>query len=402
WALAATAGAMVYRRRMHALWRESTLRRPVLVLESDDWGAGPHAQASALGAVSDLLARHRDVTGRPPSLSLAIVLAMHDFDGTNRAGGRHGRVELDAPTHAPVLDALRAGSKRSVFSLQLHGHEHFRPQTLVASADPAVKAWLAGGPLAATERLPSHLQSRWVDASTLPSRPLGSEEIASAVEAECAAFARITGSPARVVVPPTFVWTREVERAWAAAGVEFVVTPGFRSTRRDAAGLPDGDEGPIANGDRDGPITYLVRSDYFEPVRGRGAEHALRALDRAVAEGRPCILENHRDNFIFDEAQCRRSLEELDALLAGALSRHTGVRSRSRVGGRRVARKAAVRVAPVARDRPALEGDALVRPRRDRRCTGPPARAAGIGRRDCSEPLMNRPAVGSAPRDAAA
>jgi hypothetical protein len=62
--------------------------------------------------------------------------------------------------------------------------------------------------------------------------------------------------------------------------------------------------------------------DYFEPARGRDAAHALRALGKAVAEGQPCILENHRDNFIVDADQARRSLAELDALCAGALGQH--------------------------------------------------------------------------------
>jgi hypothetical protein len=161
--------------------------------------------------------------------------------------------------------------------------------------------------------------------------PLLPAAVQTAVDEEVEAYRRIIGEPPAVVVPPTFVWTREVERAWAAAGVEFIVTPGWRSTRRNAAGLPDGDEGPIVNGDCADCLTYLVRTDYFEPARGRDAVHALRALDRSVAQGQPCILENHRDNFLFDAEQCRRSLAELDALCAGSLREHPNVRFLSTV-----------------------------------------------------------------------
>jgi hypothetical protein len=104
--------------------------------------------------------------------------------------------------------------------------------------------------------------------------------------------------------------------------VEFVATPGWRYPLRNAQGLPDGDEGPIVNGDRAGRLAYLVRTDYFEPARGRDAMHALRALDAAVAQGRPCVLENHRDNFIGDPELRRRSLEQLDLLCGQALARH--------------------------------------------------------------------------------
>ncbi len=172
----------------------------------------------------------------------------------------------------------------------------------MASDDAAVAAWLRQPVPATTERLPSHLQSRWVDAGRLPSSPHAAAPIHEAVDEEVRAFERIFGTPPRVVVPPTFVWTREVERAWAAQGLECIVTPGWRYTCRNADGLPGGDEGPIANGDRSGAVTYLARTDYFEPARGRDAEHALRCLGDARAQGRPCVLENHRDNFIGEAA----------------------------------------------------------------------------------------------------
>jgi hypothetical protein len=325
WAVVVLAIGWIYRDRFRALWRQPVFAVPVLLLESDDWGAGPLAQAQALRDIADTLGRHRDATGRHPVISLALVLAVPDGPAIV-AEGAYRRVELDAPMQAPVLAALRDGLSRRVFSAQLHGHEHFWPDTLIAITDQTVAAWLRQPPPADTERLPSHLQSRWVDASRLPSTALPADQIHKAVDDEVAAYRRILGEPPLAVVPPTFVWTREVERAWAAAGVEFVVTPGWRSTQRNAQGLPDGDEGPIVNGDRADGLTYLARTDYFEPARGRDAAYALRALATAVTQGRPCVLENHRDNFIFDDDQCRRSLAELDALCAGALRQHPGLR----------------------------------------------------------------------------
>lgn len=320
WALGAAVLLLAYRRELVRLLREPVFRRPVLVIESDDWGAGPISQAASLQALAQVLQRHRDGTGRAPVLSLALVLAVPDGPAIAR-DGRYRRVELDDPRFAPVRAALQQGAAQGVFALQLHGMEHYWPEALAASRDPAVQAWLRQPVPAATEQLPSHLQSRWVDAGTLPSAQLAGQAIAEAAAQEVRAFARIFGAAPCAVVPPTFVWTRAVEQAWSAAGVEFVVTPGFRSTQRNAQGLPDGDEGPIVNGSRAGSLTYLVRSDYFEPARGRDAEYALRALVRGAAEGRPCVLENHRDNFIFDGGHARQSLAELDVLCAGALRR---------------------------------------------------------------------------------
>lgn len=325
WLLVNALIVAVYRRELLRLWREPVLRSPILIVESDDWGAGPLAQAVVLKDIAQVLAHHSDQTGRAPVMCLALVLAVPDGPAI-AAARRYHRVSLDDPHFFPIMSALRGGEARGVFALQLHGMEHFWPPTLMASGDVAVSTWLRQPVPATTERLPSSLQSRWVDATHLPSTAHPESTLRAAIDEEVAAYSRVLGAPPQVVVPPTFVWTREVERAWEASGVQFVVTPGCRSTRRNAAGLPDGDEGPIANGDQAGGLTYLVRTDYFEPARGRDASHALRVLAKATCQGRPCILENHRDNFIFDAEQCRRSLAELDALYASALKQHPDLR----------------------------------------------------------------------------
>jgi hypothetical protein len=326
WAGVGGAVLLIYRRPLGALWREPVFRCPILLLESDDWGAGPLAQAGALREIVGVLDRHRDGGGRPPVVSLALVLAVPDGD-IIRATGRYARIGLDDARLRAVLDALRDGQARGVFALQLHGMEHYWPPTLTASADARVQSWLRQPPPAATESLPAHLQSRWVDARQLPSVSHPDEAIGVAVAEEIAAYTRMVGAAPDVVVPPTFVWTRAVERAWGRHGVRCVVTPGWRYTMRDAAGGASGDEGPIANGDRCDDLIYTVRNDYFEPLRGRDARHALRALDLAIAQGRPCVLENHRDNFIVDDPRVRaRHLSELDALCRQALAAHPALR----------------------------------------------------------------------------
>lgn len=324
--LAANALVFAYcRRDLHRLWREPVVWPPTLVLESDDWGAGPLRQAAALDDIAGVLQRHRDTSGRLPVMSLALVLAVPDGPAI-AANGSYRRVALDDPHFAPVLAALRQGEQAGVLALQLHGLEHYWPAALMNSADARVQAWLRQpAPAAATEQLPSPLQSRWVDASALPSTPHPAAAIEEAVADEVQVYTRIFGQAPHVVVPPTFVWTKTVEAAWARHGVEFVVTPGWRYVCRGADGLPGGDEGPIEMGDSAAGITFLVRSDYFEPARGRGAEHALRALRRAALQGRPCVLENHRDNFL-DPALHARSLVELDALMTGALAAHPRLR----------------------------------------------------------------------------
>jgi hypothetical protein len=311
-----------FRRDLWAVWREPVLRCPVMIIEGDDWGAGPvEAQAAALDRLADVLVRHRDQHGRPAVMTLALVLAVPDGRAM-RADGQYRRRMLDDPLFAPVRQAIERGRAAGVFALQLHGLEHYWPAGLMASTDPAVGSWLAAETPATTEKLPSHLQSRWVDASVLPSRPLEAAVVSDAVAEEVWLFERIFGERPRVAVPPTFVWTAEVEQAWARQGIEFVVTPGLRSACRDVMGVPNCDTGPFRNGEQGAGVTYIVRDDYFEPERGHRAERALQALDAKIQQGRACLLETHRSNFIGDAVTARDAMNEIDRLLALALSRY--------------------------------------------------------------------------------
>jgi len=202
--------------------------------------------------------------------------------------------------------------------------EHYWPATLMASSEPEVYRWLRQDQPPATEALPTHLQSRWLDARTLPSTPLPTADIIAAVGEETARFADIFGHRASVGVPPTFVWDDPVEVAWSDNGVEFVVTPGRRNRCRDERGAP-GCTGPaLRNAEQGRGVTYLVRNDYFEPERGHTAEGAVLALLRRSRQGRPCLLETHRSNFIGPEADTACS--QLQRLLEQALERYPDIR----------------------------------------------------------------------------
>jgi hypothetical protein len=235
-------------------------------------------------------------------------------------------LRLDHPQFASIVAALEVGHARGVFAYQLHGMEHFWPSAIAQSQDPVVRSWCRGSDIPLTELLPSHLQSRWVDATTLPSRPHSDSDIARAVAEEVSAYRTLFPGAAPVVVPPTFVWSKQVESAWAANGITTVVTPGVRYTCRLADGGVGGVEGPFVNGQQSGLVTYVVRTDYFEPRKGRDARHALQALARDIALGRPCILENHRDNFCGDDALREHSEAELDGLLRCALTGYPTLR----------------------------------------------------------------------------
>lgn len=314
--------------QVRAAWREPVLRHPVLIIESDDWGPGPESHADALRRLIECLNRHRDSSGRAPVMTLGLTLSLPDSAAIAAANFStyHARLITD-PAYANILAAIQSGIQASVFAPQLHGMAHYWPATLLkaATSEPAVRTWILNGPGQETETLPSPLQSRWTDAGILPSRPHPAEEIETAVAEEVALYRNVFHAPPEVVVPPTFVWSRNVETAWAKNGVRCIVTPGRHCTRRNAKGLPDSGPITIHNGQHgaDG-ITYLVRDCYFEPDRGHRAEDALNALAEKTAQGRPCLLETHRFNFT--GASQSDSLAQLGELLQLALQQHPDLR----------------------------------------------------------------------------
>jgi hypothetical protein len=325
WGVLVAALLLGYRRRLLGCWREPVLREPVLILESDDWGAGPTEQAGALRRLAELLGGVHDAAGRPAVMTLGVVLA--DIDrAVWRRNGTYAARTLAADERGAILQAMRDGIAAGVFAPQLHGMEHYWPAALLrrAAVDERVRAWLADE-AATTEALPDELQSRWVDAATLPSTPLPAQRIRAAVAEEAGLFAGLFGASPSVAVPNTFVWNDDVERAWAECGVRHVITPGSRYEGRAADGTLVASRRAIANGDAgtDG-LRYLVRDVYFEPARGHRAEAVVAEAARRFAFGRPALIETHRFNYLGNAAD--DSLAALGELLRMATARFPRLR----------------------------------------------------------------------------
>lgn len=312
-----------------AIWREPTLACPVVIVESDDWGVGPESDAEELNRIADTLARIRDATGHPAVMTLGVVSGHPDGARILASGlATYHRQTLLEPRFAAIVDAMRAGCKAGVFALQWHGLEHLWPAALMARVreDASLQAWLAD-PRARSESLPSPLQSRWTDASRLPSAALASADVEAAVREEAGLLAAVFGSVPRVAVPNTFVWNDDVERAWVAAGVYCIVTPGRRFEGRSATGglLPP--TRTFRNGERAASGAVLVvRDDYFEPIRGHKAEQVWAAVERKTCLGRPTLLETHRESFIASRELAALAHHELERALRGVLERHPDVR----------------------------------------------------------------------------
>jgi hypothetical protein len=311
--------ALLFRRALLAAWREPVLRAPVLILESDDWGYGPLMQAERLDRIADLLASFRDTLGCHPVATLGVVLAGPDTERIRADGCRiYHRITLADPRLASVHDAMLRGVARGVFALQLHAMEHYWPASLMhrATTDGPIRDWLTGTEFPPTEALPAPLQSRWIDATELPSKPLPMEVAELAAAEEIDAFTAVFGAKPEVVVPPTFVWNDAVESAWARVGTRIVVTPGVRNESRDANGRVVAGERTYFNSAK-GPhgVSYVVRDCYLEPSLGVTHQSTLEALRLNTRAGRPTLVEMHRLNFLGDDQTAQHAIDEIKRLL---------------------------------------------------------------------------------------
>ena len=319
---------LIHRDLLGCLWREPVFARPVVIVESDDWGPGPASDALILRRIAEQLADIRDRDGRPALMTLGVVLGKPD-GGAILADDcqRYHRRLLDEEAYAPIVEAMREGCAKGVFTLQRHGLEHCWPDSLLDRArhDAALRAWLAD-PEARSEALPSALQSRWVDAAVLPSRALPDAEVEAAVKEEGEIFQRIFGERPSVAVPNTFVWSAAVEQAWVEGGVRCVVTCGRQYEGRRAGGGLMPPTRLIFNGQRGfGEIRYLVRDVYFEPVRGHRADQVWQGVAERTALGRPALIETHRESFIAADDAVEHALLELVRALRGVVKRHPDV-----------------------------------------------------------------------------
>lgn len=312
---------------MMARWREPVLRHPVLIIESDDWGAGPLVQADALNRLAALLQGVRDHAGRPAVMTLGVVLEVPDGEQIAASDSkRYHALPLTDARFDAVRAAMQAGIRAGVFVPQLHGQCHYWPASLLAAAqtDPVILTWLMAPDPAETENLPSHLQTRWADATHLPSRALTSEVIHRAINAEVAGYRAVFDTAPKVAVATTFVWDETVEDAWAHAGIDVVITPGHRATGRNAQGAPGNVDRQMLSGERTREgLRYLVRDVYFEPALGHGPDQLVAGLVARTKQARACLVETHRFNFLREQ---EASLAALDRALEEALVRCPAVR----------------------------------------------------------------------------
>lgn len=323
-----------------------TFSRPLVVLQSDDWGRvgirdqegydqlcsrGIRLGASAydfysletagdLQALASLLSSHRDAAGNNPRLVMNFCLANLDFPAMRQKQFRE--IKLLPLSHGlpgswsrpGLLDEYRAGIEQSVFYPALHGLTHFcAPAVEIALAENGQRAqmlrrfWEAETPYIFW-RMP------WIGYEYCNPDPhlrfLDPAQQRALVREACRLFEDLFGRKPESACAPGYRSNAGTHRAWVEAGIRTAqhgTGAGLRRPFLDELG-----------------ILHLFRAMDFEPGQRRvEPKNCWHSADACFTRGIPFIISVHSINFHSSLRDFRTpTLAALDELLTALESRY--------------------------------------------------------------------------------
>ncbi len=323
--------------------------QPLVILQSDDWGrvglrdrsgleqlqsAGlalgerPYdcyslETASDLAALSEVLKRHRDSTGRQACMQMNFILANLDFARMSAEGFREIHLlplaeGLPQGWERPgLLDSYRQGISEGVFYPALHGTTHFCrsavERNLASDGERArllLTLWRAGTPYIHW-RMPWVGYEYWDPEKADDERFLPEDGQRELIGQAIGLFAKMFSSLPRSACAPGYRADYSTHRAWAQHGI------------RVAQGGPGALLPPhfVRYG-----LLHLSRTVEFEPAvdAGFSVEGCLRQAENCFELGIPAIVSVHAINFHSTVRDFRtRSVQVLDEFLTALESKHS-------------------------------------------------------------------------------
>ena len=325
--------------------------RPLLLIQSDDWGRVGVRDAEAcellrksgvilgerpydyyslenaqdIEATIEMLRRHRDCTGRNPCLGMNFVLANVDFakviaDGFRQIHLRPLTDGLPAEWNRPGLfQAYREGVSNGLFFPALHATTHFCRRSLARyltdsgpRGDLLRTLWQAGVPYI-------HWRMPWIGfeysaAANGKEKFLDSEIQDNLVADAVQIFSQLFSTTPRSACAPGYRANRHTYHAWASHGI------------RVSQNGPDRLHPPHLSANRNAPtLLHLYRTLDFEPVDDNAfsLNTCIEKAGESFARGIPVIVSIHSINFHSSLKDFRtRTLSRLDEFLSAMESRH--------------------------------------------------------------------------------
>ena len=322
--------------------------RPLVILQSDDWGrvglrdqAGfEQLQSAGVGlgerpydfysfetaddvnALTGVLQKHHDSTGRNPSLEMNFILANLDFGKMKGEGYRQIHLcvladGLPAGWKRPDLfAAYRAGISSGVLQPALHGWTHFCSSAVerhLRSNEERAHLlrtfWEAGTPYIYW-RMPWIGYEYWDPEKAEDERFLGAETQKQLIGQAVGAFAKVFSALPKSACAPGYRADANTHRAWAQHGI------------RVAQGGPGLLAPPYF--DRSG-LLQLSRTVEFEPAvdPSFSVENCVSSAEASFERGLPAIVSVHSINFHSSVRDFRTpTLRCLDEFFSALESKH--------------------------------------------------------------------------------
>lgn len=322
--------------------------RPLLLLQSDDWGRVGlrdregfeelRTSGIALGerpydlytletaddvqALASMLGRHCDVTGRPPVMVMNFLTANLDFakatapsspelyflplaEGLPRGWSRPG-----------LLQSYREGIRAGVFYSALHGMSHFCKNAVQRYAqDPGQRGtllrslWKAGTPYIHW-RMPWIGYEYWDPEPSPDERFLDAQAQSETIGRAIGMFAKLFNQMPSSACAPGYRANADTNCAWSQYGIHCAQNGPTSAT--------------APHFDRHG-VLQLYRNIEFEPATNDqlSIEACLQQAQRCFAAGIPAIVAIHSINFHSTVHDFRtRTVYLLDEFLTALEARH--------------------------------------------------------------------------------
>lgn len=310
--------------------------RPIVIIESDDWGSirmpsskvleelkskghryfddigydryDTLASNTDLEVLIDALSSVKDSIGNTAKMTMNCVLANPDFDKIRQTDYHEYHYELFTetlkryPHHDRSYDLWKEGIKQGVLHPQFHGREHLNPQMWLQLLQNGVPATVDSF----RQQVISSIVDKSIDARThsLAAYNIANEnEYAFAKESVregLILFEQLFGYRSTSMIAPNYTWDTAIEDVAAQCGVKYI--QGSRNQRHSYYVMRNGGRTEVRHtGQKNGNgQIYLVRNCSFEPseTSRKNADYCMAQVEKAFRQGQAAIISSHRQNFI--------------------------------------------------------------------------------------------------------
>jgi glycosyltransferase involved in cell wall biosynthesis len=335
--------------KLPGIFSKPRFARPVLVIESDDWGWCPGDPnqmlfvEKAFGSkftedgllpvletpddmerMAQVLLKHKDSRNRPAVLTANMMLANIDFEATKQSGFKQLKlIDIDSnsainPISKSLLKAYNRCMNLGVFKPQLHGLQHVNAigwlRDLQNGNKLAMCFFDAKFPPSGYFNNNWKYNSVYVDFSTVPSTGIPYNVQLSDINDAVRVFKRIFGFLPLSTIAPFYIWDKTTEKAFSEMGVKYLQAGNMQVAKLDTHRRLTECYHGLGTRNEYGAI-YLNRNIFFESNRAGSVpvRTVQKRICRAFSTYQPAVISSHRINFVGGSAY--RHLAAMDETL---------------------------------------------------------------------------------------